>query len=124
MPQTKIEIIEGIEHFLNRYDQNNSDLDLINWTAKSLFFYLNEYFILSKIELERLDSLRDKNGCLNFSEESFKKMAAMTYRIFVNARVYELDNQFERLCERSLVVFLSHFLCPSDLEDSISNNYR
>lgn len=116
MPQTKIEIIQGMEYFLNRYDLNNTDLDLIDWTAKSLFYYLNDYFALSNIEVESLNSLRDKYGYLNFSEESVKKIAEMTDHILVNAKNYQLDSQFLQLCQRSLLIFLRHFLCPSDIE--------
>lgn len=121
MAQTKINIIEGMEHFLNRYENNNTDQDIIDWTARSLFYYLNDYLTLSNIEVGQLDSLRDEKGRLYYTNETFKQMALVTYRIFINASNYELDNQFVKLCERSLIMFLSHFLCSLDLEETKSS---
>ena len=114
MAQTKINIIEGMEHFLNRYENNKSDQDIIDWTARSLFYYLNDYFTLSNIKVTQLDSLRDEKGRLYYTNDTFKQMAVVTYRIFINASNYELDNQFIKLCEKSLIMFLSHFLCSTD----------
>jgi len=121
MAQTKINIIEGMEHFLNRYENNKSDQDIIDWTARSLFYYLNDYFTLSNIKVTQLDSLRDEKGRLYYTNDTFKQMAVVTYRIFINASNYELDNQFIKLCEKSLIMFLSHFLCSTDLEETKSS---
>ena len=77
MAQTKINIIEGMENFLNRYENNKSDQDIIDWTARSLFYYLNDYFTLSNIKVTQLDSLRDEKGRLYHTNDTFKQMAVV-----------------------------------------------
>jgi len=103
-----IEIIEGINHELNRVLISN-ETSLKEWQQTHLYFYLLNYYCLKGIELKSITTISNLDENKDYSAEKWKAIINLTFKILSDQKKYRLDEYFIYLLNRIIrekVLFL------------------
>jgi len=110
------EFVSGMNQYINRYEINQKDYVVGQWTRTAVFHYLIEYFEYKGIELAQIKQVYNEAGCRKFNPSNFKFIVGLSMRIFENQLKYDLDVDFLKVYERAYVVLLNKEITMNELD--------
>jgi hypothetical protein len=106
---------QGMAHYINRYEKNQNDWALREWTRSALFHYLVEYYDYKNIEEEQIKKVYNENGCRIYNHSNYKFIVSLSIRIFENQSNFDLDSEFLKVYEKTFLVMLNSEITSKEL---------
>lgn len=116
------EFKEGMNHFINRLENNRHDWVIRDWTRKAVFHYLLDYYEDRNIEKDQLVRVY-KEGCRLFNNVNFKFIVGLSIRLYEHAQILGLESEYLKVYEKALTSFLVNEISYTELQNiSLSNS--
>jgi hypothetical protein len=101
-----VEFQDGMNQYITRLENNREESFIWDWTRRSVFHYLLDYFEYKGIETDQIASVYKVDGSRQLDEANYKFVVGLSMRVYENAVNLGLEPEYIKVYERALITFL------------------